>query len=109
MTIGSTISGVAGVAASAIGGPVVGAIGGSAAKAGGSAFAAILDELKKVGAQTPMERARDAVLKKHGLTDDQYNALPATDRSAIDKEIADAARKVAEAQMQPKRADGRPA
>jgi len=99
MTIGSAISGVAGIATSAIGGP--------AATAGTNAFAAILDKLRKIGSETPMERARDAVLAKHKLSEGQYNALPPSDRSAIDKEIADAVRKVAEAQMAPKRADER--
>ncbi|QUT07092.1 hypothetical protein KFK14_06625 [Sphingobium phenoxybenzoativorans] len=99
MTIASAISGIASAATSAVAGP-------AAAKGVKTAFDAILDELKKVGHQTPMERARDAVLKKHALTDEQYQALPASQRTAIDKEIAEAVRKVAEAQMKPKRADG---
>lgn len=71
-----------------------------------TAFDAILEALKKVGKQTPMERAREAVLKKHNLSEDQYSALQANERASIDTEIRDAVRKVAEAQMKPKRPDG---
>jgi hypothetical protein len=103
MTIGSAISGIASAATSGI----AGAVGGPAAAKGvKTAFDAILDELKKVGNQTPMERARDAVLKKHDLSEAQYQAMPDSQRTAIDKEIAEAVRKVAEAQVTPKRADG---
>jgi hypothetical protein len=99
MTIASAIGGIASAATSAVAGP-------AAAKGVKTAFDAILDELKKVGHQTPMERARDAVLKKHDLSEAHYQALSTEQRTAIDKEIAEAVRKVAEAQMRPKRADG---
>jgi hypothetical protein len=46
-----------------------------------------------------MERARAEVLKKHNLSEDDYAKLPPAARGAIDKEIAEAVRKVAEAQM----------
>ena len=59
-------------------------------------FAAILEAFKHAAAQTPAERAREAVLKKHDMTEEDYNALPSAKRDAIDREIADMVRKVTE-------------
>jgi hypothetical protein len=86
----------------------VGSIGGTQAggpgdvvnassKAGASdavAFEKILAAFKKEAAKTPAERARDQVLKKHGLTEDSYRTLPAEQKKAIDAEIASAVQRV---------------
>src|SRR5262249_32290091 len=55
-----------------------------------TALESALEEFQKVASETPMERIRDQVLKQHGLTKDQYDALPKDKKDAIDKEIADA-------------------
>lgn len=47
-------------------------------------------DLKDAAVKTPAERARDAVLEKHGLDEKGYAALESDARKAIDKEIADA-------------------
>ncbi|MFB0871979.1 MULTISPECIES: hypothetical protein [unclassified Sphingobium] len=49
-----------------------------------------IEELKEAAAKTPAERARDAVLKKHGIDEKGYNELDAAARKAIDEEIAEA-------------------
>jgi hypothetical protein len=59
-------------------------------------FATILENFKKAAAQTPAERAREAVLKKHDLSEADYQKLPAAKRDAIDKEVAEAVKKVTE-------------
>lgn len=59
-------------------------------------FAAVLDGFLKVAYQTPAEKARDAVLEKHHLSEGQYEALPPKERAAIDDEIALAVRRVTE-------------
>jgi len=59
-------------------------------------FAAILEAFKHAAAQTPAERAREAVLKKHDMSEEDYRALPQAKRDAIDREIADMVRKVTE-------------
>jgi len=59
-----------------------------------AAFAKILDAFKKEGAKTPAQRARDEVLKKHNLTEDDYNRLPSDQKKAIDAEIATAVQRV---------------
>jgi hypothetical protein len=70
---------------------------GSAIKAAGTAsdtdaaaFENILAAFEKEAAKTPAERARDHVLKKHGLTEDSYRTLPPERKKAIDAEIATA-------------------
>ena len=63
-------------------------------QAGG--FANVLEQFLKVAYQTPAERARAAVLEKHDLDETSYAALPPEKRDAIDKEIAEAVRKVTE-------------
>jgi len=85
MTIGSI--GAAGQAGAA----------GTAKSANGSdpaAFERILDAFKKEAAKTPAERARDQVLKQHGLTEDSYRTLPSDQKKAIDAEIATAVQRV---------------
>lgn len=59
-----------------------------------AAFERILDAFKKEAAKTPAERARDEVLKKHGLTEDGYRALPPEQKKAVDAEIATAVQRV---------------
>jgi len=74
---------------------------GSAATATGStedtdaaAFEKILAAFEKEAAKTPAERARDQVLKKHGLTEESYRTLPPEQKKAIDAEIATAVQRV---------------
>ena len=50
-------------------------------------FDDVLRAFEKEAAKTPAERARDEVLKKHELTEDEYKKLPPEKRDAIDKEI----------------------
>jgi len=59
-------------------------------------FDALLAKLKEEACKTPEERARDAVLRKHDLSEDGYRALPKDKRDEIDLEIALAVRRVAE-------------
>ncbi|WHU03970.1 hypothetical protein [Sphingomonas sp. NIBR02145] len=59
-------------------------------------FDAILEAFKKAASETPEQRARDAVLKKHDLSEEDYKKLPPKEKEAIDKEIAEAVRKVHE-------------
>ncbi len=59
-------------------------------------FDAILEAFKKAASQTPEQRARDAVLEKHKLSEEDYQKLPPKEKEAIDKEIAEAVRKVHE-------------
>lgn len=61
-----------------------------------TSFDAILESFKKAAMETPEERARDAVLKKHNLSEEDYKKLPPKERDAIDKEVAEAVRKVHE-------------
>lgn len=61
-----------------------------------TSFDAILEAFKKAASETPEQRARDAVLKKHDLSEEDYKKLPPKEKEAIDKEIAEAVRKVHE-------------
>ncbi len=61
-----------------------------------TSFDAILEAFKKAASETPEQRARDAVLKKHDLSEEDYKKLPARQKEAIDKEIAEAVCKVHE-------------
>jgi len=87
---------------SAIGG--IGALGAAAASSQAAASSAsssskfdeILEAFKKAVSQMPEDRARDAVLKKNNLSEDDYNKLPPEKKEAIDKEVAEAVRKVHE-------------
>lgn len=72
--------------------------GPSIAVGGKSSFDQILAAFEKEAMATPAERARDAVLKKHHLTEDQYNKLPKTEKDPIAREIADAVRRAMEQQ-----------
>ena len=70
------------------------AAGDSKAAADPAAFDRILAAFKKEAAKTPAERARDEVLKKHNLTEDDYKTLPSDQKKAIDAEIATAVQRV---------------
>ena len=59
-------------------------------------FAKILENFKKAATQTPAEKARDAVLAKHKLSEADYQKLPPAERKAIDAEIVEAVKKVTE-------------
>ncbi|MEP9360512.1 hypothetical protein [Sphingomonas sp. KR3-1] len=77
----------------------VGASTGATSQANGksdTSFDAILEAFKKAASETPEQRARDAVLKKHNLSEDDYKKLPPKEKDAIDKEVAEAVRKVHE-------------
>jgi hypothetical protein len=60
---------------------------------GTSGFSRALDDLMAEGAKTPAERAREVILKRHGLDDKAYGALGADARKAIEAEIADAVKR----------------
>ncbi len=59
-------------------------------------FAEAFRKLREEASKTPEERAREGVLKKHGLSEDDYRRMPASDRKGLDDEIAQAVRRVAE-------------
>lgn len=60
------------------------------AKSAPSEFDRLLEDFQKAATQTPAERAREAVLKRHRLDEDGYKALPADQKVLIDKEVAEA-------------------
>jgi acyl-CoA reductase-like NAD-dependent aldehyde dehydrogenase len=77
----------------------IGTAAGAASQTNGKSpadFEAILEAFKKAASETPEQRARDAVLKKHDLSEEDYKKLPPKERDAIDREIAEAVRKVHE-------------
>jgi len=53
-------------------------------------FRAIIDAFKDEATKTPAQRARDEVLKKHDLSEEDYRRLPEQEREAINREIAEA-------------------
>jgi hypothetical protein len=59
-------------------------------------FQAMLDQFQKEIIKTPEERAKDAILKKHGLSEQDYERLPKNVRQSVDREIANAVRFVEE-------------
>jgi hypothetical protein len=56
-------------------------------------FDDVLSAFQKEAAKTPAERARDEVLKKHELSEEDYKKLPPEKRDPIDKEIVEAVRR----------------
>jgi hypothetical protein len=50
-------------------------------------FAKVLNDFLKEATKTPAERARDDVLKRHGMSEQDYQGLPADQKKAIDQEI----------------------
>jgi len=69
-------------------------VGGDGNRADPAAFSKILAGFRKEAAKTPAERARDAVLKQHNLTEDDHKTLPSDQKKAIDAEIAIAVQRV---------------
>jgi hypothetical protein len=65
-------------------------------KAAAVDFSEAFRKLREEASKTPEEKARDGVLKKHGLSEDDYRRMPADDRKGLDSEIAQAVRRVAE-------------
>ena len=61
-------------------------------------FASIIEKFKEEAAKTPAEKARDQVLKKHGISEEQYGQLPADKRKVIDEEIRQAVLRATRAQ-----------
>jgi hypothetical protein len=61
---------------------------GQAAPAAGG-FDAAVEAFLKIAKQPPEERIREAILKRHGLTEAGYNALPRHAREAIEREIVE--------------------
>lgn len=59
------------------------------ASAGGGSFDALVEQFRDLAEKTPIERAQDEVLKRHGISQEQYDAMSPTERVAIDKNIAD--------------------
>ena len=88
MTIGISATGAA---TSGVGAPDFGAMAKPKLD-----FAKILENFKKAATQTPAEKARDAVLAKHKLSEDDYQKLPPSERKAIDAEITEAVKRVTE-------------
>ena len=86
----SAITGISGIGGNATAQPA------AANGSGGTSFDAILEAFKKAASETPEQRARDAVLKQHDLSEEDYKKLPPREKEAIDKEIAAAVRKVHE-------------
>ena len=87
-----SISGIGGTAPSGQAGAT-----GTSAAANSAAFSKILAAFEKEAAKTPAERARDAVLKKHNLTEAGYEALPPDQKKVIDSEIKTAVQRVLQA------------
>lgn len=50
------------------------------------------DDFRNEAKKSPIERIIDGVLRRHSLTKEQYEALPAHDRLPIDDEIQEAIR-----------------
>ena len=73
-----------------------------------SAFGDVLAEFMKVAMESPYERIKDSILKSHGMTQAQYNAMPAgAAKDSLTKEIEDAIRTAATgAQQDPGRKAG---
>lgn len=59
-------------------------------------FAAILEAFKKAASETPEQRVREAVLKKHDQTEESYQRLPQKAKEAIDREVSEAVKKLHE-------------
>ncbi len=59
-------------------------------------FSEAFRKLREEASKTPEERAREGVLKKHGLSEDDYRRMPESDRKGLDSEIAQAVRRASE-------------
>lgn len=67
-----------------------GAQRGQSGTASGVDFGAIIDAFRTEASKSPAQRARDEVLKKHNLSEDDYRRLPEQERETINREIAEA-------------------
>ena len=67
--------------------------GAAAAAARDARFDDILRAFQDEARKTPAERAREDVLKKHDLSEEDYRKLPPEKRDPIDREIAEAVRR----------------
>lgn len=56
---------------------------------GAAGLAKALTDFKKEASKTIAERAKDQILKKHNMTEEQFEALPPGQKLEIDQEIAD--------------------
>lgn len=81
MTLGVSAVGIGGVR----GVTTTSAVHGTTSGAVDETAEAFLREAKK----SPAERTKDAVLKRYGLTQEQFDALPAEKQAAILREIED--------------------
>lgn len=66
---------------------------GNTAASKAASFDDVLRAFEEEAAKTPAERARDEVLKKHDLSEEDYRKLPPEKRDPIDREIAEAVRR----------------
>lgn len=74
-------------------GPGPAATRNSNAESSATDFANILKAFEEEAAKTPADRAREGVLKRHGLSEEDYRDLPPQEREQIDREIAEAVRR----------------
>jgi hypothetical protein len=76
--------------------PVEPSPGGRVGSGANDSFAMVLEAFKEQATKTPVERAREAVLERHRISEEEYQRLPPSERAAIDKEIVDAVRTAAQ-------------
>lgn len=86
-----SISGARGPAASGA------AVGIGAHRAKTASFQDVLAAFEKEAAKSPAAHARDEVLKRHGLNEEAYKALPPDQKKIVDAEIALAVQRVVHA------------
>ena len=67
---------------------------------GQSAFAQVLAKLNTFTSGTPAEQMRAEILAQLGYTEDQLKAMPAKEREAVEKKIAELEKKEIDAKMQ---------
>lgn len=60
---------------------------------GSSTFDQVVSDFLKEAKKTPMERLRERVLKSHGLSEQQFDALPNEAKAGILREIAEAVKR----------------
>jgi TPP-dependent pyruvate/acetoin dehydrogenase alpha subunit len=62
----------------------------SVSKADTSGADRAVEDFRAEAKKSPIDRLREAILKRHGLSQDQFEALPADKQGPILKEIEDA-------------------
>jgi hypothetical protein len=76
-----------------LGSPSPTAGSGTGAKASSSATSSqnnsVVQDFLNYAKESPAERLRDSILKSMGLTQDQLDKMPAAQRQAVEKKIAD--------------------